>query len=40
VPKDRLDTAWDIDDQRERCLASLLADGLLVETPDGYALPG
>jgi A/G-specific adenine glycosylase len=35
----RLDLAWDDADQRSRCLRSLLDDGLLVETPDGYALP-
>jgi A/G-specific adenine glycosylase len=40
VPKPRLDRAWDDDTQRDRALASLLTDGLLVETPDGYALSG
>ena len=35
----RLDLAWDDANQRSRCLRSLLDDGLLVETPDGYALP-
>jgi A/G-specific adenine glycosylase len=40
VTRSRLDQAWDDGTQRERCLASLLADGLLVETSDGYALPG
>jgi A/G-specific adenine glycosylase len=35
----RLDLAWDDADQRSRSLQSLLDDGLLVETPDGYALP-
>ena len=40
VPKARLDAAWDLDDQRERCLASLLDDGLVVTSGDGrYALP-
>jgi len=40
VPKERLDAVWDIEVQRERCLASLLDDGLVVTTPDGrYALP-
>jgi A/G-specific adenine glycosylase len=40
VPKARLDAAWDLDDQRERCLASLLDDGLVVAAGDGrYALP-
>ncbi len=39
VPPERLDLAWPDATQRERCLASLLADGLVV--PDGarYALP-
>jgi A/G-specific adenine glycosylase len=40
VPRSRLDRTWDDDTQRDRALASLLADGLLVETPAGYALPG
>ena len=40
VPKDRLARAWSDDTQRERALASLLTDGLLVSTPEGYALPG
>jgi A/G-specific adenine glycosylase len=35
-----MDRAWPVPDQRDRCLASLLADGLLVETGAGYALPG
>lgn len=36
----RLDTAWTDADQRERCLASLIADGLLVSVgPETYALP-
>jgi A/G-specific adenine glycosylase len=40
VPKARLDAAWDIEEQRERCLASLLDDGLIVAAGDGrYALP-
>ncbi|RHW26656.1 A/G-specific adenine glycosylase [Nocardioides immobilis] len=40
VPKERLDAVWDDDDQRERCLASLLDDGLVViATPGRYALP-
>ncbi|QYJ03750.1 A/G-specific adenine glycosylase [Nocardioides panacisoli] len=35
-----LDAAWDDRDQRARCLASLLADGLAVRTAEGrYALP-
>ncbi len=32
--------AWDDATQRDRCLASLLADGLLVAAPGGYGLPG
>ena len=32
--------AWPGVDQRERCLGSLVADGLLVASDDGYALPG
>jgi A/G-specific adenine glycosylase len=40
VPKARLDAVWDIEEQRERCLASLLDDGLIVAAGDGrYALP-
>jgi A/G-specific adenine glycosylase len=39
VPRSRLDRAWSDDIQRTRCLASLLTDGLLVEVPEGYALP-
>ena len=40
VSKSGLDRAWDDPAQRERCLASLLTDGLLVATPEGYRLPG
>ena len=40
VPQARLDRAWDDKAQRDRCLASLLTDGLLVQVPEGYALPG
>jgi A/G-specific adenine glycosylase len=40
VPPGRLDQAWDDKPQRDRCLASLLTDGLLVRVPEGYALPG
>jgi A/G-specific adenine glycosylase len=40
VPKARLDLAWSDDPQRARCLESLLTDGLLVQSPAGYALPG
>ena len=40
VPRARLDEAWSKAEQRDRCLASLVADGLLVPAPgDGYALP-
>ena len=41
VPRARIDAAWPHDEQRERSLSGLLADGL-VETSDGrhYALPG
>ncbi|GAB3761765.1 A/G-specific adenine glycosylase [Nocardioides ginsengisegetis] len=40
VPRARLDAAWADEAQRTRCLASLLADGLLVRTDAGsYALP-
>ena len=40
VPKARLDAVWDVADQRERCLASLLDDGLVVASDGGsYALP-
>ena len=35
VTKGSLDAAWDDTAQRERCLASLLADGLIQETADG-----
>ncbi|HWU32740.1 MAG TPA: A/G-specific adenine glycosylase [Marmoricola sp.] len=31
--------AWNLDDQRDRALASLLADGLVVEDGDRYRLP-
>jgi A/G-specific adenine glycosylase len=36
----RIEAAWAEDAQRERALASLLADGLLVARDGGYALPG
>lgn len=40
VDPTRLDAAWDEPEQRQRCLASLLTDGLVVRTDDGrYALP-
>ena len=34
-----MERAWPDDDQRTRCLGSLLDDGLLVAVPGGYALP-
>ena len=40
VDRARLDVVWDEPVQRERALASLLADGLVVKTSEGgYALP-
>jgi len=40
VHKTRLDAAWDDVTQRERCLVSLLEDGLVAEVwPSTYALP-
>jgi A/G-specific adenine glycosylase len=40
VHRSRLDAAWPPEEQRIRCLASLVADRLVVTTgPDGYALP-
>lgn len=40
VDRDRLDAAWEDVPQRERALASLLTDGLVVATADGrYSLP-
>ncbi len=39
VPGARLDTVWSEEGQRTRCLASLVADGLVVRTDLGYALP-
>ena len=41
VTKPQLDAVWPKTEQRERALASLLADGLVVRTPEGrFALPG
>lgn len=41
VPKTRLDVVWDRAGQRDRCLDSLLTDGLVEQTADGrFALPG
>lgn len=40
VARERLEAAWSPVEQRERALASLLADGLVVVTPEGrYGLP-
>jgi A/G-specific adenine glycosylase len=40
VPAPELDAAWDDAVQRSRCLDSLLADGLVEQTPDGrFGLP-
>lgn len=40
VTKARLDAAWDQAEQRERCLETLIADGLVETVGDRYALPG
>jgi A/G-specific adenine glycosylase len=40
VDPSRIEAAWSEDVQRERALASLLADGLVVARDGGYALPG
>ncbi|WP_158882375.1 A/G-specific adenine glycosylase [Amycolatopsis anabasis] len=41
VDKARLDIVWNEPGQRDRCLDSLLVDGLVEQTPDGrFALPG
>jgi A/G-specific adenine glycosylase len=41
VRKDRLDVVWPDAGQRDRCLDSLLVDGLVEQTADGrFALPG
>jgi A/G-specific adenine glycosylase len=40
VHRGRLDDAWTAEDQRERCLASLLHDGLVTQvSEDAFALP-
>ncbi|MGN6251890.1 MAG: A/G-specific adenine glycosylase [Marmoricola sp.] len=40
VTRERLDAVWDVVPQRDRALASLIEDGLVVVTPEGrYALP-
>jgi A/G-specific adenine glycosylase len=41
VPRGQLDTVWHDASQRDRCLGSLLVDGLVQQTHDGcFALPG
>lgn len=41
VTRDQLDAAWNEAGQRDRCLDSLLVDGLVEQTDDGrFALPG
>ena len=41
VEKARLDVVWSDAGQRDRCLDSLLVDGLVEQTADGlFALPG
>ncbi|MDI1465115.1 A/G-specific adenine glycosylase [Catellatospora sp. KI3] len=39
VPRQDLDAVWPHDEQRERALTSLLADGLVVRQRERYALP-
>jgi A/G-specific adenine glycosylase len=40
VHRSRLEAAWNLDAQRDRCLDSLVADGLVARLPGGtYALP-
>lgn len=39
VPEPRLARTWDEADQRSRCLAGLVEDGLVVRDGDAYALP-
>jgi len=40
VHRSRLDVVWSDEEQRDRCLASLLADGLVVRrSAENYALP-
>jgi A/G-specific adenine glycosylase len=40
ITRDELATVWADDKQLERSIAGLLLDGLVVETGDGYQLPG
>ena len=35
-----MERAWPEPEQRTRCLAALVADGLLAPSGEGYALPG
>jgi A/G-specific adenine glycosylase len=39
VPRSRLDAVWPLDEQRERALASLIADGLVICQSSDYVLP-
>ena len=39
VPATRLNRTWDEADQRTRCLAGLVEDGLVVRDGDAFALP-
>lgn len=39
VPATRVDQVWPDARQRQRCVASLIEDGLLDQVPGGYALP-
>jgi A/G-specific adenine glycosylase len=39
VTASEIENVWRDAPQRDRALSGLLADGLAVETPDGYALP-
>ncbi|QWC86817.1 A/G-specific adenine glycosylase [Nocardioidaceae bacterium] len=39
VPASRLETVWPSTGQRERCLDTLVADGLVVRVGEAYALP-
>jgi A/G-specific adenine glycosylase len=40
VGKSELDAVWPLDEQRERALASLVADGLVIRESARYVLPG
>jgi A/G-specific adenine glycosylase len=40
VPRRTVETAWPVDEQRDRCLQWLVDDGLVVQVAaDAYALP-